>query len=217
VRLASTTGILACVALAALALAQAQAPEDHQHDFSDAERWSQSFDDPRRDAWQKPHEVMAALRLKPQAIVADIGAGTGYFTVRLAHLLTGGKVYAVDLEPDMVKHLAARAKRERLANVVAVQAAADDARLPEKVDLVLMVDTYHHIDDRRGYFAKLKESLKPGGRVAIIDFTLDSEVGPPPRARVSPDRVKSELGAAGYKLADEHTFLENQYFLVFTP
>jgi predicted methyltransferase len=217
VRLASTTGILACAALAALALAQAQAPEDHQHDFSDAERWSQSFDDPRRDAWQKPHEVMAALRLKPQAIVADIGAGTGYFTVRLAHLLTGGKVYAVDLEPDMVKHLAARAKRERLANVVAVQAAADDARLPEKVDLVLMVDTYHHIDDRRGYFAKLKESLKPGGRVAIIDFTLDSEVGPPPRARVSPDRVKSELGAAGYKLADEHTFLENQYFLVFTP
>ena len=161
--------------------------------------------------------MIEALALKPEARVADIGAGTGYFTVRFARALPRGKVYAVDLEPDMVKHLAARAKREHLPNVIAVQAAMDDARLPEKVDLALFVDTYHHIDDRRRYFAKLKESLKPGGRVAIIDFTLDSETGPPPRARVSPERVKSELAAAGYKLADEHTFLENQYFLVFMP
>jgi FkbM family methyltransferase len=215
VRLASTLALLACGALAAIALAQA--PEEHQHDFSDPERWSQVFDDPKRDAWQKPQEVIEALKLKRAALVADIGAGTGYFTMRLARALPGGKVFAVDLEPDMVKHLAQRAKHEHLANVVAVQATTDDARLPEKVDLALMVDTYHHIDDRRRYFAKLKESLKPGGRVAIIDFTLDSDIGPAPRARVSPDRVKSELAAAGYHLADEHTFLENQYFLVFTP
>jgi SAM-dependent methyltransferase len=215
VRLASTAALLACGALAAAALAQA--PHDHQHEFSDAERWSEVFDDPKRDAWQKPHEVIEALKLKRDALVADIGAGTGYFSMRLAHRVPAGKVYAVDLEPDMVKHLVARAKREHLANVVAVQATTDDARLPEKVDLVLMVDTYHHIDDRHRYFAKLKESLKPGGRVAIIDFTLDSDIGPPPRARVSPERVKSELTAAGYKLADEQTFLENQYFLVFTP
>src|SRR5213078_1922475 len=135
-----------------------------------------------------------------------IGAGTGYFTVRFARMLPKGKVFAADIEPDMVRHLTQRAKREQLANVFAVQSAPDDARLPEKVDLALLVDTYHHIDDRRRYFARLKESLKPGGRVAIIDFTLDSETGPPPRARVSPERVKSELAAAGYKLADEHTF-----------
>ena len=209
--------LLAFLALALAGSAAAQAPHDHQHPFADAERWTRVFDDPKRDAWQKPQEVIEALALKPNAVVADIGAGTGYFTVRLARALPRGKVYAVDLEPDMVKHLAARAKREHLANVVAVQAAMDDARLPEKVDLALFVDTYHHIDDRRGYFAKLKESLKPGGRVAIIDFTLDSETGPPPRARVAPERVKSELAAAGYKLADEPAFLENQYFLVFTP
>ena len=214
-RLASTAAVLAFAALAAPALAQA--PEEHQHDFSGSERWSQVFDDPKRDAWQKPHEVIEALKLKRDARVADIGAGTGYFSVRLAHAVPAGKVYAVDLEPDMVKHVAARAKHEHLANIVAVQATTDDARLPEKVDLVLMVDTYHHIDDRHRYFAKLKESLRPGGRVAIIDFTLDSDIGPPPRARVAPDRVKSELTAAGYKLADEQTFLENQYFLVFTP
>ena len=214
-KLAAAAGLAACLALAFLA--RAQAPHDHQHQFGDAERWTRVFDDPKRDAWQKPQEVIEALKLKRDALVADIGAGTGYFTMRLARAVPAGKVFAVDLEPDMVKHLAARAKREELANVVAVQAAMDDARLPQKVDVVLMVDTYHHIDDRRRYFAKLKDSLKPGGRIAIIDFTIDSEIGPPPRARVAPDRVKSELTAAGYKLADEHTFLENQYFLVFTP
>jgi predicted methyltransferase len=204
------------IMLFAAASALAQAPHTHEHQFGDADKWAEVFDDPKRDSWQKPHDIIKALALKPDAVVADIGAGTGYFTMRFARALPRGKVYAVDLEPDMVKHLAARAKREHLANVIAVQAAMDDARLPEKVDVALFVDTYHHIDDRRRYFAKLKESLKPGGRVAIIDFTLDAETGPPPRARVSPERVKSELAAAGYKLADEPTFLENQYFLVFT-
>ena len=203
--------------LAFVCTTQAQMPHDHQHPFSDAERWTRVFDDPKRDAWQKPQEVIEALALKPNAVAADIGAGTGYFSMRFARALPRGKVYAVDLEPDMVKHLAARAKREHLPNVIAVQAAMDDARLPEKVDLALFVDTYHHIDDRRRYFARLKESLKPGGRVAIIDFTLDADIGPAPRARVSPERVKSELTAAGYRLVDEQTFLENQYFLVFTP
>ena len=117
----------------------------------------------------------------------------------------------------MVKHLGERAKRERLANVRVVQSSLDDARLPEPVDLALLVDVYHHIDDRRAYFGKLKSRLKPGGRVAIIDFTLDAEIGPPPRARVAPERVKAELTAAGYRLAEEYSFLDNQYFLVFAP
>jgi cyclopropane fatty-acyl-phospholipid synthase-like methyltransferase len=206
---------MACFALTALVAAQA--PHEHEHEFSDSERWAQVFDDPKRDHWQKPQEVIDVLALKPDAVVADIGAGTGYFSVRLARALKSGKVYAIDLEPDMVKHLAARAKRDQLANMLAVQAAGDDARLPERVDLALLVDTYHHIDDRRRYFARLKDSLKAGGRVAIIDFTLDSDIGPPPRARVSPERVKSELAGAGYRLTEEHTFLENQYFLVFMP
>ena len=175
------------------------------------------FDDPKRDGWQKPHEVIQALALKPDAAVADIGAGTGYFSVRLAHRVPKGKVYAVDLEPDMVRHLAARAKRDQLPNMVAVQAAPDDAQLPEKVDLALMVDTYHHLGDAVRYFSKLKESLAPQARVAIIDFTLDSEIGPPPRARIEPEQVKKEFARAGYVLAAEHDFLPNQYFLVFTP
>jgi SAM-dependent methyltransferase len=210
---------LALIALAAAfaGLATAQAPRTHEHQFGDADKWAEVFDDPKRDAWQKPHEVIQALALKPDAVVADIGAGTGYFTVRFARMLPKGKVYAVDLEPDMVRHLAQRAKRENLGNVIAVQAAPDDAKLPQKVDLALLVDTYHHIDDRSRYFAKLKSALAPQGRLAIIDFTLDSEIGPPPRARISPEQVKRELARAGYSLAEEHLFLPNQYFLVFSP
>jgi cyclopropane fatty-acyl-phospholipid synthase-like methyltransferase len=207
--------LLACVCVALTV--RAQAPHTHEHRFEDADKWSEVFDDPKRDSWQKPHEVIQALALKPDAVIADIGAGTGYFSVRLARMLPKGKVYAVDLEPDMVRHLEARAKREQLANVHAVQAAPDDARLPQKVDLVLLVDTYHHVGDRPRYFSQLKASLAPDGRVAIIDFTLDSELGPPPRARIEPEQVKKEFARAGYKLADEHLFLPNQYFLVFSP
>lgn len=203
--------------IAQTASALAQSPADHQHSFSDAHKWAQEFDDPSRDAWQKPHEVIQALKLAPDAAVADIGSGTGYFSVRFAHLVPKGRVYGVDIEPDMVKYLAERAQKEGLANLTSVAGAPDDARLPGKVDLVFLVDVYHHIDKREAYFRKLRGSLKPGGRVAIIDFRMDSPSGPPKGARIAPDRVKAELKNAGYALAEEHAFLPNQYFLIFKP
>jgi SAM-dependent methyltransferase len=148
--------------------------------------------------------------------VADIGAGTGYFAARIANMLPKGRVYAVDLEPDMVRHLAARAKREKLANLVAVQGAAGDPKLPEKVDVALFVDVYHHIDDRPAYFRRLRGALRPGGRVAIVDFKLDSPQGPPRAARIAPERVIAEMRQAGYAVAGRHDFLPYQYFLLFT-
>ena len=128
-----------------------------------------------------------------------------------------GRVYGVDVEPDMVRYLAERAKREHLDNIVAVAGAPDDARLPEKADLILMVDVFHHIEDRASYLRKLRASLKPGGRIAIIDFRMDSPEGPPRAARIAPQAVIAELKDAGYSLAQEHRFLPNQYFLVFRP
>jgi SAM-dependent methyltransferase len=205
------------VALLAAIPAAAQSPHRHDHSFGDAQKWEKIFDDPKRDAWQKPHQVIQALALKPDAIVADIGAGTGYFAVRFAHMVPRGRVYGVDTEPDMVKHLGARAKREGLANLAAVAASAGDPRLPEKADLVILVDVYHHVEDRERYFARLRDSLRPGGRVAIIDFSMDSPEGPPKAARIAPEQVKAELARAGYALQEEHGFLPNQYFLVFRP
>ena len=195
----------------------AQTPGTHQHSFGDADKWAKVFDDPERDAWQKPHEVIQALKLKPDAIVADIGAGTGYFSVRFAHRVPKGRVYGVDTEPGMVTHLADRAKREGLKNVTAVAARPGDPRLPEKADLVILVDVYHHIEDRERYFRQLQNSLKSGGRIAVVDFRMNSTVGPPKSARIEPDRVKAEMQRAGYTLAQEHGFLPNQYFLVFRP
>jgi len=207
--------LLALALALAAGLAAAQSPSTHEHRFGGAERWAHVFDDPARDAWQKPHEVIEALAPKPDAVVADIGSGTGYFAVRLANMVPGGRVYGVDVEPEMVKYLAERAKREKHANVVAVAGAPDDPRLPEKVDLILLVDVFHHIDARERYFRKLQGYLKPGGRIAIIDFRLDAPEGPPRAARIAPEQVKAEMKAAGYASAAEHGFLPRQYFLVF--
>ena len=209
---------LACALLLPCLLsgpALAQTAHTREHSFSGAEHWAKVFDDPARDAWQKPHEVITALSPAPDAAVADIGSGTGYFAVRLAHWVPKGLVYGVDTEPEMVKYLAERARREKLPNLVSVAGRPDDARLPAKVDLVLMVDVYHHISDREGYFGKLRGSLKPGARVAIIDFRESAKEGPPKSERVAPARVKTELAKAGYALAKEHDFLPNQFFLVF--
>ncbi len=202
-------------ALLSAARVTAQSHQTHQHSFVDAEKWAQEFDDPKRDAWQKPHEVIQALAIKPDAVIADIGSGTGYFSVRLAHMVPKGRVYGVDIEPDMVKYLAERAKRDGLKNLIAVTGAPGNPLLPEKVDLILMVDTFHHIGDRDRYFRTLHDSLKPGGRIAIIDFRMDSLEGPPKSARSTPDDVKAELNRAGYTLAQEHAFLPKQYFLIF--
>jgi len=212
------TRLLFALAMTALAAtAAAQAPHTHRHGFGGAEHWAKVFDDPARDDWQKPHEVIQALKLAPDAVVADIGAGTGYFAVRLAHMTPKGRVYAVDTEPDMVKYLGERAQKSGLTNLVPVQGAPADPKLPGKVDLVLLVDVYHHIEQRAAYFRKLAGALKPGGVVAIIDFTKESPVGPPPGSRIAASAVKAEMTAAGYALATEHGFLPNQYFLVFRP
>ena len=204
-------------ALLPAAPAAAQSPHTHEHSFGGAEKWAQVFDDPKRDAWQKPHAVIQALALKPDAVIADIGSGTGYFSARFANMVPKGRVYGVDIEPDMVKYLADRAKREGMRNVTAVAVLPGEPKLPEKADLVVLVDVFHHIEGRERYFEKLRASLKPGGRVAVIDFRMDSPEGPPKSARIAPGQVKAEMKKAGYAVEREHGFLPNQYFLVFRP
>lgn len=204
--------LLLCLLLGS---ALAQAPHEKIHSFAGADHWATIFDDPQRDGWQKPHEVIEALQLAPSMIVADIGAGTGYFAVRVAHMIPTGRVYAVDVEPDMVNYVTERARRANLANVTAVLARTDDPKLPAQIDLALVVDTYHHIDQRESYFRRLRSDLKPGGRVAIIDFKQESPFGPPPRDRILAEDVKKEMAQAGYSVCAEHDFLPNQYFLVF--
>jgi SAM-dependent methyltransferase len=217
VKLKACAVLLAFLALAGLGCAERGHDGHHEHRFQDAERWSRVFDDPARAAWQKPDEVIRALALPPDALVADVGSGTGYFSVRLARAVPRGHVYGADVEPDMVGYLAERARREGLSNLTSVAATPGDPRLPRPVDVVLVVNTYHHIAGRAAYFGRLRQSLRPGGRVAIVDFLPDAPAGPPRQARIPAAAVKEEMGRAGYGLASEHTFLPHQYFLVFIP
>ena len=193
-----------------------KAHADHmEHRFDNPEALAGNFDNPARDAWQLPNRVIAELKLKAGQTVADVGAGTGYFSVRLAKSPAAPKVYASDIEPAMVGYLRQRAAKEGIANMIAVQAAADSPNLPGPVDVVLIVDTYHHIANRETYFRKLASSLKPGGRVAIIDFKPDSPDGPPKEFRFPPERFKSEMAAAGYRLEAQYDFLPRQNFFIF--
>ena len=192
-----------------------------RHSFEDVDRWVPVFDDPARDAWQKPADAVAALQLRPGMRVADLGAGTGYFSRYLAAAVgDSGTVFAVDTEPGFVAHLRERAEHEHTPNIVPVLASADNPRLPAgSIDLVLIVDTVHHIDDRINYLRRLQRVLKPGGRVAVIDFKKqpDIPVGPPLEHKLARAQVVEEFTGAGYRLVREPDILPYQYFLIFRP
>ncbi|MCC6764543.1 MAG: class I SAM-dependent methyltransferase [Deltaproteobacteria bacterium] len=232
-RRALRLSLVASIGLGATAVASAREATPHphatqaalfeptpgsRHDFADVEHWRRVFDDPARDVWQKPRELVAALALRPGAWVADLGAGTGYFSRWLAAAVgPTGAVFAIDTEPNLVAHLRRRAEEERTPTVIPVLASADDPRLPPAaLDLVLIVDTYHHLDARLAYLRRLAAALKPAGRVAIVDWEKRPlPVGPPPEHKLARAQVIEEMGAAGFALVDEPGLLPHQYFLVF--
>jgi predicted methyltransferase len=225
-RRGSRAVLLLLAALAAAGRGAGAREEPHSHDatahhpFTHVDQWVRVFDDPTRDRWQKPEEITASLRLAPGMVVADLGAGTGYFTAYLSKAVgPRGLVLAIDTEAEMVRHLGARARQEKTTNVLPILAAPDDPFLPQgRVDRVLVVDTYHHIDDRLNYFRRMREALSAKGLVAIVDFhKRPLPVGPPVEHKLDREFVVQEMRQAGWELAEEKTFLPYQYFLLFAP
>jgi SAM-dependent methyltransferase len=187
------------------------------HSFDHADEWAKVWDTPERDAWQQPDAVLAALDLGPKMVVADIGAGTGYFSVRLARAVPDGQVIATDIEPDMIRHITERAAREHLTNLRAVVTPPTDPQLAEgTVDRILVVDVWHHLDDRVAYARALARSLRPGGKLAVVDFKRESSHGPPPEHRLAPDEIIAELRSAGLTAALSATALPEQYIVIGT-
>ncbi len=184
------------------------------HRFENAEEWLPIFEEPGRDAWQKPDEVIRLLAIAPGMTVADLGAGTGYF-LRTLSLSVGnsGRVIALDVEADMVRFMRERSEKEGLHNVTVAQVPADDPQLTG-VDRVLVVDTWHHIEHRETYSKKLYEGLSPGGVVAVVDFTLDAPHGPPPHARIPADEVARDLRSAGFDVEIANEDLPDQYVVL---
>ncbi len=196
--------------------------DDHQTHrlHSDPKAYIGTLEDPKRDAYQKPHEVVHALGLKPGEIIADIGAGSGYFTFHLArHVDDKGKVYAVDVSPDMILHINRRIRELKANNIVTLLADPDDPLLPDRsVNRFFFSDSWHHIDNQTKYLSLMKKMLKPGGEIVMIDFhKKELPVGPPLQMKIAREDLIKQFDSNGYLLTKEHTFLPYQYFLVFVP
>lgn len=176
------------------------------------------LDAPDRDLWQRPDQIMDAMGIADASVVADIGAGSGWFTIRLARRVgPRGLVYAEDVQKEMINAISRRVGREGFNNVRPVLGLKNDPRLPPlSLDAVLMVDAYHEVEDRVTVLSNLAKALKPQGRLGIVDFRLDGTgPGPAPEERVSPDVVVKDAQQAGLKLIRQELFLQYQYFLIF--
>jgi predicted methyltransferase len=176
---------------------------------------------PARDRWQMPNEVLSALDLKAGEVVADIGAGPGYFTMRFARAVgPEGKVYAVDIAAPVLEYLKKEALKQSLSNVQAIVSREDDPLLPSSsVDLAFFCDTVHEISNRPSFYRKIRQSLKKRGRMAVIDsIAADSSRGGGSHAsgsQVSREATVREAAEAGFRLVKEPKFLPQQYFLIF--
>lgn len=187
--------------------------------FDDVGRWSQVFDAPERVRWQQPDRVIEAIGIQPGEVIADIGAGSGYFTFRFARA-TGsqGKVYAVEIEHAWLDHLELRAAREGLSNIETVQTGAADSGLPAACcDVIFLCNTYYMIADRVAYLEHLAEALRPGGRVVIIDWLRRPlPRGPALHYKLTTQQVHSEIRQAGLEVVRQPGFLPWQYFFIAT-
>jgi arsenite methyltransferase len=216
----SATALLVFVVLlGASAFAQHQA-QQHRGP-ADIKEYIEALERPEREKEQKPDEVVKALNITDYMTIADIGAGSGYFTRKFVWAVQNkGMVYAVDIEPAMLKYNEEMVEHLHTPyNAKFVVAKPDDPLLqPKSMDLVFLCNAYHHLEKRADYFKRVQASLKPGARVAIIDFYHDErsgDVGFPREHLVPRDTVVKEMAEAGYTLAKEHTLLTRQYFLEF--
>ncbi len=184
---------------------------------TEIKKWAyEGFD---RDEWQRPDEVIHALSIKPGDHIADLGAGSGYFTFRLADAVgPTGRVYAVDIDADMNADLMKRVKAKAYQNIEVLLAQPDDPGLPDRsINLIFSSNAYHHLENRITYFLNIRQDLHPDGRIAIIDFNGESWLQQIIGHYTSDEVIQRELQEAGYILDQQFDFLPNQVFLIFSP
>lgn len=209
--------IVPAAVLLAASLAGAQAPGPRHGRLFPPEDLG-LLEGPDRDAWQQPGQVMDALGIADGSVVADVGAGGGWFTVRLARRVgPRGVVFAQDVQRQMIEAIDRRVQREGLRNVRLVLGRDDDTRLPaDAFDAVLMVDAYHEVEKRVELLRSIRAALKPSGRMGIVDFKKDGfGPGPDMDERIDPSDIVRDAEQAGLRLLAHETFLPYQYLLVF--
>ena len=217
-RILLSSTLLSLVAAGPILLAQTTTQQHHPPESTS--EYIKALEDPERDSWQQPDLVIENLGVRPGDEVADLGAGSGYFTVRLAREVgPSGKVYAVDIDPKMLDYIARRAQEEKLDNIQTILADPDDPKLgSQSVDLIFICDVLHHIHDRDKYYPKLHRALRPGGQLVDIDFQKRKlPLGPPLEMKIDKKDCIKEIEAAGFHFVKEFEFLKYQYFLLFEP
>lgn len=216
----------ACLSMFVFAASSAASGEtenmsQHNHtgysepNYKDAEEHAKRFDDPSRDEWQKPEQVLNFIELKPNDKFADLGAGTGYFSTRAAKRVKSGIVYAIDSQPEMLEYIQKRAAAAGLSNIKTHKTEHNHGELPETVDVILIVNTYHHILNRVSYFNNLKRWLNPDGKLVVVEGKPGTPMEPPLEIRVTKEMIGDELTKAGYAQSAETSFLPYQYLQVF--
>ncbi len=189
----------------------------HMRPFADVEKYIAFLDRDDRAVWQKPDEVVSALGLEGDETIVDLGAGSGYFSFRLAKAVPQGKVIAADIEPEMIRHIHHRAMTEGVGNIEAKLITAADPGIPADVDLVFICDVLHHVPDRHVWLEKIANAMPSGARLVLIEFRAgDLPEGPPESAKIPRDRLVQLVTDAGFKLVGAHDeLLPYQTFLIF--
>ncbi|MBW2458623.1 MAG: methyltransferase [Deltaproteobacteria bacterium] len=186
--------------------------------FEDVEKYIAFLERPDRAAWQKPDEVVAALELQGTETVADLGAGSGYFSFRLAKALPRGKVVAIDIEPEMIRHIHHQAMTTGVDNIAVQLAKPDDPSVPAAADWVLICDVLHHVKEREAWLKRLHDQLKPTAKVALVEFRSGPlPEGPPEALKIGKEALLALMKTAGFALVTEQPeLLPYQYLMVFS-
>jgi len=191
--------------------------------FDDPEKWEKEFESPERDKYQKPDEIIKAMGLSEESVIADLGSATGYFPIRFAKVASKGKVFALDIEPKMVEFLKQKTSKLAIPNIQCILSKGDNIGIPEPVDFIFLSNTYHHIENRPAYFKKISSSLKDGGKIVINEYLKERDYpqgvekpkfGPPESMRLSSDQIEKELQQAGFKLSSRPNVGTPFHFLV---
>jgi SAM-dependent methyltransferase len=198
-------------------LREAGVDPQHLKPFEDTEKYIAFLDRPDRAVWQKPDDVVRALQLGGSEVIADVGAGSGYFTFRFAAALPRGRVVAIDIEPEMIRHIHHKAMTEGVTNIEPVLASVDDPKVPATADIVFLCDVLHHVQDRQAWLERLHDQMKPGARLVLVEFKEgDLPEGPPAALKISHDDMLALVRDAGFTFVSEDgDLLPYQGFLVF--
>jgi len=189
----------------------------HLKPFEDVEKYIAFLERADRATWQKPDEVVTALALKGTETVVDVGAGSGYFAFRIAKALPRGKVIAADTEAEMVRHIHHKAMTEGVTNLEARIINPLDPEVPQQADWVFVCDVLHHVSDRPAWLSRVGNALKPGAKLALIEFKEGKlPQGPPETMKIPRAELVSLVTAAGFALeSEQETLLPYQVFLIF--